>query len=228
MTDLQVIEGGGPTSQIIPAIILAAQDIGPIMKEFNQSLGYSIRGWERVLNQIRPHLLSYGLIVTADDLEVTYRESNGLPKVLLKCQCTLWHDSSETITQTVYASHAEWIRRSNGQLTAANNNPEGAARTYAQRYFICRVFSIPTEATPETTDSNSSPDPEPQPDPEPKVELPMITQALLKACGTLTNAEKAELRAWAWSQSIGTKPSMWTEEQVNKLADWIAAKKRKE
>lgn len=220
MTDLQPVEGSNPTSQIIPAIISAAQEIGFIGKEHNQQLGYDIRGWETILNRLSPILLSNGLIVSVDDVDITHYESNGLPKVGVKCRCTLWHTSGETITQAVHASHAEWVRRRGGDLTSPNNNPEGAARTYALRDFLCRVLLIPTEATPETSDGASTADP------EPGVELPPISQAVVSVCATLTADQKSEMREWAFSQDIGTKPEQWTEKQASALADWLTVKKQ--
>ncbi|MDE2986624.1 MAG: ERF family protein [Chloroflexota bacterium] len=217
MPELEAVEAG-PTSQIIPAIIAAAQEIGFIGKEFNQQLGYDVRGWETILNRLSPILLSCGLIVTVDDLEVTHYESNGLPKVGIKCQCTLWHESGETITQTVHASHAEWVRRRGGDLTSPNNNPEGAARTYALRDFLCRILLIPTEGTPEISDGEISTDPGP--------ELPPISQAVVSVCATLTPDQKSEMREWAFSNDIGTKPEMWTDAQANALADWLTVKKQ--
>jgi len=145
-------------ASLLKAIQQAAIEIQPIPKEYNNDLRYSVRSWDAIRDAIAPVLWEHGLMIYPVSETVEYRETNGLPKVVLSTTWRCQHvDGGYLECADLRSSHAEFNRKSNGTLGGATNNPEGAARTYSERDFTCRLLNIPTgEApAPELTDAGA-------------------------------------------------------------------------
>ena len=210
MSDLERFERSKEAQiiELMESILSLSKDVGAIPKTHNKQLRYSVRGWDDVLNVIAPLLVKHGLILSCSDEAVESYASGGLPRVRVTVLCTIQHVSGGTISRRVIASHPEWIMKGNGDLVVPNNNAEGSARTYAQRDFICRLLSIPTEETPEVSDAGST---------EATDDEPVPPKAMSIVIGNRTRdlpeSQRASFRQWMEDQGYWWTPNDWTPHQ---------------
>lgn len=180
------------TKRVWAAICDARADLGIVEKEHSRQLGYDIMSWEVLLGRLAPVLTAHKLVIVTDDVDVT--RINDTCHVVVEVSI-VYAPTGEKVTVTRHASHPLQIgsRRS--------NNPEGAARTYAERDAISRLLSIPSTGTPEETEA-APPAPEPEDaslEEELRREIWDVVQRVKKKG---TTADKAAVRAAFTGHSV--------------------------
>ncbi len=140
-----------PPKGIYAAIAAAMQDIGPIGKTQTADTGkfkYTYRGIEDVYNKVHPIMVKHGIMSRSETLDVEVRTVDKMynGKVDGKESIVLWSvryyffcaDGSEIPTDVI------------AEGKDPSDKAAGKAMSYAHKYAICQMFSIPFEGMPDT------------------------------------------------------------------------------